>query len=99
MSLTVSEEAILAERELASRLRNLHKDLLVGTKNLATAYQENQNGLGSHSGDIEALIGALVALADGGSSVAVKKLVRRLTLSANNRQQHRDNSLYRGRSR
>lgn len=99
MPLKVSEEAIAAERTLSSRLNELHKDLLVGTKNLLLAYDENRQGLGQHTDDIQALLSALVSLSEGGAASPVKKLVRRLTLSANNRQHHLDNSLYHGKIR
>lgn len=90
--LSVSEEAIQAENNLRTRVIELHKDLLNATKKLLDDYAQNQNGLGRHNASIQALLQDLED--ESHDDKSVKVLVRRLKLSAANRQHHIDQNRY-----
>ena len=90
---TVTQESIDKLRQMRLRVIELHKDLLNGTKQLAEAFQTEQNGLGYHSASIEQLLEDLAF--DGESSgEPVKKLTRKLKGSADTRQKHLDENNY-----
>ena len=89
----VNEQAIAALKTLRSEVNSLHKDLLTGTKNLITAYAENEQGLGAHSQAIQSIIDDLNGNAESGSK-PVKRLVRKLKVSEDVRQIHRNTNEY-----
>lgn len=90
--LSVSEDAIQAENNLRIRVIELHKDLLNATKKLLDDYAQNQNGLGRHNNSIQELLQDLED--ESHDDKSVKILVRRLKLSAANRQHHLDENNY-----
>ena len=98
MSLTVTQEAIQATRALRSRVTELHKDLLTATKNLATTFGENQQGLGAHSKSIQELLNDLDSEGND-STEPVKKLTKKLKISADTRQAHLDKNTYTSKKR
>lgn len=95
--LTVSEEAINQANALRTQVIELHKDLLGGAKALLLAYTENKSGLGYHDTEIEHLLEALVE--DSNDSATVKKLTRKLKLTAETIRAHQENNGYSGKSR
>lgn len=97
MSLNVSQEAIQALRAANSKVRELHIELLKQAKSLVLTYGDNKDGLGQHDSSIENLLSQLVDTS--GDEVEVKKLVKKLTLSANLIADHIEHDLYKGRSR
>lgn len=98
MALGVNAQAIQALKNLRSRVLELHEDLEKGTQQLRSVFDENEKGLGSHSDSIRSL---LEELESSGSSAGkpVKKLARRLVLSAEVRQASMDTDAYRSKSR
>ena len=95
--ITVTEEAIAQIGVLRNEIIELHKDLLNGAKNLLLTYEQNRNGLGYHNQSIENLLNELIN--DSSNDADVKKLTRRLKLSAQIRQKHIENNLYAGGSK
>lgn len=84
--ITVSPEAINAEKKLLQKLQDLQKNLEIGSRELISVFFDNQYGLGRHNQDIYFLI------ADIENSTKqikeVHKLCRRLKLSIKNREHH-----------
>ena len=95
MSLNVSHESVTALKTMSTRLKELQEDLKSGASTLDTVFQENEKGLGQHSASISELIQELKD-ATNDASGPVKKLIRRLLLSADVRQKHIDNDHYSG---
>jgi hypothetical protein len=95
-NLTVTTEAVQATRALRSQVIELHKDLLNATKGLVEAFAENQRGLGAHSESIKTLLENL-ATEGTASGEPVKKLTRKLKVSADIRQANIDNPHYKTR--
>lgn len=95
--LTVTEEAITQLYSLRNRVIELHKDLLQGARNLTVSYGEHASGLGAHNDEIKQLLEALIE--DSGDAVTIKRLTRKLDLSAKVIKVHRDNSVYTGKTK
>ena len=78
-NLNVSDEAVVAQETLRSRITELHIDLLKAAKELMIVFDENQTGLGRHSGTIMGLLEDLSN--DSSDDQAVKMLRKILTLN------------------
>ena len=86
--LTVSPEAINAEKKLLCTIREMQKNLEEESHGLVLTYLDNQYGLGKHSNDIFYLI---ENVKDKSKQIKdVNKLCRRLKLSIKNRERHLD---------
>ncbi len=84
--ITVTPEAVTSMRALAQEITQLHQQLQNDANSLIIVFEENRGELGAHSAKIAAL---MEALGDVTRNIApVKKLVRRLKLSADIRQAH-----------
>lgn len=93
--MNISDEAIASEKNLELEVIRLHKDLLMGAKQLLEVYKENKAGLGWHDAIIYQLLEELTEASGDTSKVAVLKKV--LNFSVTNRQAHKDNPNYRRR--
>lgn len=86
--LTVSPEAINAEKKLLCTIIEMQKNLEEESHGLVLTYLDNQYGLGKHSNDIFYLI---ENVKDKSKQIKdVNKLCRRLKLSIKNRERHLD---------
>ena len=96
MSMNVTQESIAALKTMSTRLQELQKDLQAGASSLEAAFNENKDGLGAHSTSILTLIQELKKYTGdvAGPSGPVKKLVKRLQVSADVRQKHIDTDHY-----
>lgn len=94
MTIAVTEEAIKAEFELARKLKQMQDDLIRNAEKLLSSFEENKSGLGAHADELNNLLETLRKLTIGTPDLCLKKLIRRLNLSAKNRQMHLDSSIY-----
>ncbi len=89
----VTEAAIAALNNMSVQLQELATKINQETQNLKAAYDENKDGLGAHSSDIQTLLDELETTEEE-ASVPVKKLVLKLTRAALIRQKHIDTQRY-----
>lgn len=97
----VTEEAIAAMNNMATQLQELAVKIHQETEKMKSTFEENQDGLGAHSADIQALIDDVEGT-EQAASIPVKKLVLKLVKAALIRQKHIDTQRYtqdKGRSR
>lgn len=97
----VTEQAIAAMNNMSAQLQELAAKINQETQQLKASYDENKDGLGAHSADIQALLDE-VETAEEDASIPVKKLVLKLTKAALIRQKHIETKRYtqsKGRSR
>ena len=87
--MAVTEEVIAAIKSLRLRVIELHGDLIDAQKKLANKFEENEQGLGSSSSvqDIRRLLEELGEYGSQDASSPVKKLTRRLKISARVREE------------
>ena len=88
MPLTVTEDAVIALRALADHVSDLQSAIRSDVALLLLEFEQEQKGLGAHSGEIEALLTDLQTQCDSGKRV-LRRLVRRLRTSADLREAHR----------
>lgn len=93
----VTAESVAALRNMRNELEDLSTQLKQEVNKLRDAFEENQNGLGSHSNEIRALLEELGETADE-ADAPVKKLQKKLTRAATIRDSLISESTY-GRSR
>lgn len=91
----VSAESVERLRQLAQLLKDTAGKLSRTVSALKDDFEENEGGLGAHSGDIILLIEEMEKLA-GDSTAAINKLSFKLLKAAMMRQSHIDNSVYSG---
>lgn len=89
----VTEQAVAAMNNMAAQLQELALKIHQESEALKFAYEENQGGLGAHSGDISALIGGVEAVEQGGRK-SLEKLQLKLTRAALIRQKHLTGNRY-----
>lgn len=97
----VTEEAVAEMNNMAAQLEELATRIHQETERMKSAFEENWDGLGAHSADIQALIDE-VEDTEQGASIPVKKLALKLQRAALIRQKHIDTKRYghsQGRSR
>lgn len=98
---SVTEEAIATMNNMSAQLQELVAKIHLETQRMKSTFEENQDGLGAHSADIQALIDDVEG-AEQDASVPVKKLALKLQRAALIRQTHRNTNSYaqsKGRSR
>lgn len=93
----VTAESVAALRNMRNELEELSTQLKQEVNKLRDVFEENQNGLGSHSNEIRALLEELGVTADE-AEAPVKKLQKKLTRAASIRSSLISDSTY-GRSR
>ena len=93
----VTAESVAALRNMRNELEELSTQLKQEVNKLRDTFEENQQGLGSHSNEIRALLEALGETADE-ADAPVKKLQKKLTRAASIRDSLISESSY-GRSR
>lgn len=93
----VTPEGVAALRNMRNELEELSNQMKQEVSKLRNAYEENRNGLGSHSNEIGNLLEALGEAADE-ADAPVKKLQKKLTRAAAIRDNLISDSSY-GRSR
>lgn len=93
----VTAESVAALRNMRNELEELSAQLKQEVSKLQNAYEENRQGLGSHSDEIGALLEELGVTADEADG-PVKKLQKKLTRAATIRDNLIAESAY-GRSR
>lgn len=93
----VTAEGVAALRKMRDDLEDLSNDLKQEVRKLRDAYEENRQGLGSHSDEIGNLLEELGETADE-AEAPVKKLQKKLTRAASIRDNLISESSY-GRSR
>ena len=89
----VSEQAIVALNNLSTQLQELAKKIHQESENMKSVYEDSQDGLGSHSGDILQLI-YLVEMAEQDGSKPLAKLQLKLAQAADIRKNHIDKNPY-----
>ena len=97
----VTEQAIAAMNNMSAQLQVLADIIHKETEKMKSTFEENQDGLGAHSSDIQTLIDD-VESAEEDASIPVKKLVLKLQRAALIRQKHIETKRYsqsKGRSR
>ena len=77
----VTAESVAALRNMRNELEDLSTQLKQEVNKLRDVFEENQNGLGSHSAEIRALLEELGVTADE-ADAPVKKLQKKLTRAA-----------------
>ena len=98
MSIGVSQEAVNYLNSMAQSLTELSIQIHSITQSLKEVFEENKDGLGAHSADIQRLLDELEQTEQEASD-PVKKLVLKLTRASAVRRQHIDTQRYSGRSR
>lgn len=97
----VTEQAIAAMNNMSAQLQELAAKIHSETEKMKSTFEENQDGLGAHSADIQALIEEVEGT-EQDASIPVKKLVLKLQRAALIRQKHIETQRYsqgKGRSR
>lgn len=97
----VTEQAIAAMNNMSAQLQELAEKIHSETEKMKSTFEENQDGLGAHSADIQALIDEVEGT-EQDASIPVKKLVLKLQRAALIRQKHIETQRYtqgKGRSR
>lgn len=97
----VTEQAIAAMMNMSAQLQELSEKIKQETAKLKSTFEENQDGLGAHSGEIQNLLDD-VETTEEDASKPVLKLVLKLQRAAAIRQKHIDSNVYqssKGRSR
>ena len=100
-SVNVTEQAIATLNNMAAQLQQISEDIHKEVAQLRTVFEENEAGLGAHSGDILSLIED-VESAEDDASKPVLKLVLKLQRAALTRMKHINTNEYtnsKGRSR
>lgn len=98
MSWAVTHEAVQAMNNLSQSLEEIATRIHSEVDQLKQVYETEKDGLGAHSGDIQALLDD-VGAAEEEASRPVKKLVLKLTRAAAIRMSHIETQRYSGRSR
>ena len=97
----VTEQAIAAMNNMSAQLQELAVKIHQETEKMKSTFEENQDGLGAHSSDIQSLIEDVEGTEEN-ATIPVKKLVLKLQRAALIRQKHIETQRYtqsKGRSR
>ena len=97
----VTEQAVAALNNMSVQLQELAGKIHTATETMKSAFEDNRDGLGAHSDDIQTLIDE-VEKTEQDASAPVKKLVLKLQRAALIRQKHIETQRYnqgKGRSR
>lgn len=98
MGLAVTEESVQIMNTTAAGIEENMEAIKQAIETLKNAYEENADGLGPHSQDIQTLIEELESITNEGD-VPAKKLILKLTRLAAGYQKMIDENPYKGRSR
>lgn len=94
----VTEQAIAAMNNMSAQLQELASKIHQESEKMKSVFEDTQDGLGAHSGDISELVQS-VELAEQGGSRPLAKLQLKLTQAARIRQNHIDKNKYKSGSR
>lgn len=100
-NVSVTDQAVASLNNMSMQLQELAERIHKETELLQSVFEENQDGLGAHSQDIQNLIEEVQG-AEEDASIPVKKLVLKLQRAALIRQKHIETKRYNqglGRSR
>ena len=97
INVKVTQQAVASMRKMRDDLEDISNQLKAEIRKLDDAFEENKNGLGSHTDDIRKLLDELMEAADEADG-PVKVLRNSLRKSALLREQSMNDSPY-GRSR
>lgn len=89
----VTEEALAAMDTAAKAMEEITEQLKNDIKQLENIFEENEAGLGAHSGDIRALIEELQVIGETASN-PVKKLILKMLRSMLIRRKHIEENKY-----
>lgn len=89
----VTEQAIAAMNNMSAQLQELIEKIHSETKKTKSTFEENQDGLGAHSTDIQALIDEVEGT-EQDATTPVKKLVLKLQRAALIRRKHIERNTY-----
>lgn len=98
MGLAVTEESVEIMNSTAAGIEENMEAIKQAIETLKSSYEENADGLGPHSQDIQALIEELEAITNQGD-VPAKKLILKLVRLSAGYQKMIDENPYKGRSR
>ena len=89
----VTEQAINAMNSLSTQLQKLATKINQEVQQLKASYENNKDGLGAHSADIQTLLDE-VEITEQDASIPIKKLAIKLNKAALIRQKHIENNKY-----
>lgn len=93
----VTEQAVAAMNNISKQLQNIAAKIHSETEKIKSAFEENHDGMGAHSANIQALIEDVEGT-EQDAAIPVQKLVLKLQRAALVRKKHIENNRYGSRS-